>query len=113
MQYNLDIYNYFKFGSIHSTASSEVANYGQEHIKPLKYAFNMNVRTYSELHNLALQMNKKEFVDQLKLNEIPLDIFKTVNSRFKHQKKGVADSYSLKPFTPAIQYFKQYPDAKQ
>lgn len=73
----------------------------------------MNVRTYSELHNLALQMNKKEFVDQLKLNEIPLDIFKTVNSRFKHQKKGVADSYSLKPFTPAIQYFKQYPDAKQ
>lgn len=88
MQYNLDIYNYFKFGSIHSTASSEVANYGQEHIKPLKYAFNMNVRTYSELHNLALQMNKMEFVDQLKLNEIPLDIFKTVNSRFKHQKRA-------------------------
>ena len=28
LQYNLDIYNYFKFGSIHSTASSEVANYG-------------------------------------------------------------------------------------
>lgn len=82
LQYNLDIYNYFRFGSIHSTASSEIANYVQEHIKPLKYAFNMNVRTYSELHNLALQMNNKEFVDQLKLNEIPLDIFKTVIKRW-------------------------------
>ena len=73
----------------------------------------MNVRTYSELHNLALQMNKKEFVDQLKLNEIPLDIFKTVNSRFKQQKKGVADSYSLKFFHACYSIFQTYPDAKQ
>ena len=100
MQYDLDIYNFFKHGYINKTALSKGLDYGSDYIKPLKYAFNMHPRTYNELHDLALSMDKKDFVDQLKLNEIPLNIFKIVMDRWP---KG---QYSL-PLIKDLDYLDQ------
>ncbi|GMM20623.1 hypothetical protein LAYK6_18380 [Lactobacillus amylovorus subsp. amylovorus] len=54
----------------------------------LKWSTNTKARSYDELHQLALKIEKKEFVDQLKLNEIPLGLFQTVLERWP---KGIYD----------------------
>ena len=68
IQYDLDIYNYFKIGAINKFALKKHPDYGNEYITPLKWSTNTKARSYDELHQLALKMEKKEFVDQLKLN---------------------------------------------
>ena len=88
IQYDLDIYNYFKIGAINKFALKKHPDYGNEYITPLKWSTNTKARSYDELHKLALKMKKKEFVDQLKLNEIPLGLFKTVLERWP---KGIYD----------------------
>lgn len=88
IQYDLDIYNYFKIGAINKFALKKNPDYGNEYITPLKWSTNTKARSYDELHELALKMEKKEFVDQLKLNEIPLGLFKTVLERWP---KGIYD----------------------
>ena len=88
IQYDLDIYNYFKMGAINKFALKKHPDYGNEYITPLKWSTNTKARSYDELHKLALKMKKKEFVDQLKLNEIPLGLFKTVLERWP---KGIYD----------------------
>ena len=88
IQYDLDIYNYFKIGAINKFALKKNPDYGNEYITPLKWSTNTKARSYDELHKLALKMGKKEFVDQLKLNEIPLGLFKTVLERWP---KGIYD----------------------
>ena len=88
IQYDLDIYNYFKIGAINKFALKKHPDYGNEYITPLKWSTNTKARSYDELHQLALKMEKKEFVDQLKLNEIPLGLFRTVLERWP---KGIYD----------------------
>lgn len=88
IQYDLDIYNYFKIGAINKFALKKNPNYGDEYITPLKWSINTKARNYDELHKLALKMSKKEFVDQLRLNEIPLGLFRTVLERWP---KGIYD----------------------
>ena len=88
IQYDLDIYNYFKTGAINKFALKKNPDYGNEYITPLKWSTNTKARSYDELHKLALKMGKKEFVDQLKLNEIPLGLFRTVLERWP---KGIYD----------------------
>jgi hypothetical protein len=88
IQYDLDIYNYFKIGAINQFALKKHPDYGNEYITPLKWSTNTKTRSYDELHKLALKMEKKEFVDQLKLNEIPLGLFRTVLERWP---KGIYD----------------------
>lgn len=88
IQYDLDIYNYFKIGAINKFALKKHSDYGNEYITPLKWSTNTKTRSYDELHKLALKMEKKEFVDQLKLNEIPLGLFRTVLERWP---KGIYD----------------------
>ena len=88
IQYDLDIYNYFKIGAINKFALKKHPDYGNEDITPLKWSTNTKARSYDELHQLALKMEKKEFVDQLKLNEIPLGLFRTVLERWP---KGIYD----------------------
>lgn len=88
IQYDLDIYNYFKIGAINKFALKKHPDYGNEYITPLKWSTNTKARSYDELHQLALKMEKKEFVDQLKLNEIPLGLFRTVLERWS---KGIYD----------------------
>ena len=88
IQYDLDIYNYFKIGAINKFALKKHPDYGNEYITPLKWSTNTKARSYDELHKLALKMEKKEFVDQLKLNEIPLGLFRTVLERWP---KGIYD----------------------
>ena len=88
IQYDLDIYNYFKMGAINKFALKKHPDYGNEYVSMLKWSTNTKARSYDELHQLALKMEKKEFVDQLKLNEIPLGLFKTVLERWP---KGIYD----------------------
>lgn len=88
IQYDLDIYNYFKIGAINKFALKKHPDYGNEYVSMLKWSTNTKARSYDELHQLALKMEKKEFVDQLKLNEIPLGLFKTVLERWP---KGIYD----------------------
>ena len=88
IQYDLDIYNYFKIGAINKFALKKHPDYGNEYITPLKWSTNTKARSYDELHQFALKMEKKEFVDQLKLNEIPLGLFRTVLERWP---KGIYD----------------------
>ena len=88
IQYDLDIYNYFKIGAINKFALKKHPDYGNEYITPLKWSTNTKARSYDELHQLALKMEKKEFVDQLKLNDIPLGLFRTVLERWP---KGIYD----------------------
>ncbi|KAA8793340.1 hypothetical protein [Lactobacillus crispatus] len=88
IQYDLDIYNYFKMGAINKFALKKHPDYGNEYVSMLKWSTNTKARSYDELHQLALKMEKKEFVDQLKLNEIPLGLFRTVLERWP---KGIYD----------------------
>lgn len=88
IQYDLDIYNYFKIGAINKFALKKHPDYGNEYVSMLKWSTNTKARSYDELHQLALKMEKKEFVDQLKLNEIPLGLFRTVLERWP---KGIYD----------------------
>ena len=88
IQYDLDIYNYFKMGAINKFALKKHPDYGNEYVSMLKWSTNTKARSYDELHKLALKMKKKEFVDQLKLNEIPLGLFRTVLERWP---KGIYD----------------------
>lgn len=88
IQYDLDIYNYFKMGAINKFALKKHPDYGNEYVSMLKWSTNTKARSYDELHQLALKMEKKEFVDQLKLNEIPLGLFRTVLERWQ---KGIYD----------------------
>ena len=88
IQYALDIYNYFKIGAINKFALKKHPDYGNEYVSMLKWSTNTKARSYDELHQLALKMEKKEFVDQLKLNEIPLGLFRTVLERWP---KGIYD----------------------
>lgn len=88
IQYDLDIYNYFKIGAINKFTLKKHPDYGNEYVSMLKWSTNTKARSYDELHQLALKMEKKEFVDQLKLNEIPLGLFRTVLERWP---KGIYD----------------------
>ena len=82
LQYDRDIYNYFQFGAVNKSALKKHPDYGSEFVHPLKWAINSHTRSYAELHKLSLQMNKQSFIDQLRLNEIPLDLFRTVLERW-------------------------------
>ena len=88
IQYDLDIYNYFKMCAINKFALKKHPDYGNEYVSMLKWSTNTKARSYDELHQLALKVEKKEFVDQLKLNEIPLGLFRTVLERWP---KGIYD----------------------
>lgn len=82
LQYDRDIYNYFQFGAVNKSALKKHPNYGNEFVHPLKWTINSHARSYAELHKLSLQMDKQSFIDQLRLNEIPLDLFRTVLERW-------------------------------
>ena len=82
LQYDRDIYNYFQFGAVNKSALKKHPDYGSEFVHPLKWAINSHTRSYAELHKLSLQMDKQSFIDQLRLNEIPLDLFRTVLERW-------------------------------
>ena len=82
LQYDRDIYNYFQFGAVNKSALKKHPDYGNEFVHPLKWTINSHARSYAELHKLSLQMDKQSFVDQLRLNEIPLGLFRTVLERW-------------------------------
>ena len=57
IQYDLDIYNYFKIGAINKFALKKHPDYGNEYITPLKWSTNTKARSYDKLHKLALKMD--------------------------------------------------------
>lgn len=82
MQYDTSIYNYFKIGAVSKAALKQSHDYGQDYIRPLRYTFGDQARTYEELHLLAERLDKNEFIDQLQLNEVPLGLFRDVLKRW-------------------------------
>lgn len=94
IQYDLDIYNFYKYGAVSRKNSSKIRDYGNSYIHPLDYAFKLNRRNYAELHELALRLDKKSFIDQLEINEIPIGLFQFVLKRWPH------GQYSLPTIEP-------------
>lgn len=94
IQYDLDIYNFFKYGNVSKKDSNKIQDYGNSYIHPLDYAFRPKHRTYAELHEIALSLDKKSFIDQLELDEIPVGLFQFVLKRWPH------GQYSLPTIEP-------------
>lgn len=82
LQFDLDIYNYFKIGAVNKAALKQYPDYGHNFVKPLKWSIGSKPRSYADLHKLAIRLNKKEFIDQLRLSEVPLGLFKLLLSRW-------------------------------
>lgn len=82
LQFDLDIYNYFKIGAVNKAALRQYPDYGHNFVKPLKWSIGSKPRSYANLHKLAIRLNKKEFIDQLRLSEVPLGLFKLLLSRW-------------------------------
>lgn len=105
LQYDRDIYNYFQFGAVNKSALKKHPDYGSEFVHPLKWAINSHTRSYAELHKLSLQMDKQSFIDQLRLNEIPLDLFRTVLERWPKGTYSLPLIQNLPYLTPQLQKF--------
>lgn len=94
IQYDLDIYNFYKYGTVSRKVSSKIQDYGNNYVPPLDYAFKLKHRNYAELHEIALRLDKKSFINQLEINEIPVGLFQFVLKRWPH------GQYSLPTIEP-------------
>lgn len=112
LQYDRDIYNYFQFGAVNKSALKKHPDYGSEFVHHLKWAINSHTRSYAELHKLSLQMDKQSFIDQLRLNEIPLDLFRTVLERWPKGAYSLPLIQNLPYLTPQLQKI-QHPTHNQ
>lgn len=86
IQYDQVIYNYFKFGSIAKFKPETAAKsyFTPSFVPLLKAGFRTYQRPYEKLHELAQSMDKATFIDQLKLNEIPIDLYRSLIERWKN-----------------------------
>lgn len=83
VQYSKEVANYFLFGAINKAALSKNPEYGTEYVNLL---VNLGqARSYEELHALAQELSPESFTDQLRLDEVPIGLFKTLVARWPSQ----------------------------
>lgn len=94
IQYCKDIFNYFRKGSINKAAANNNVKYSS-HIFKLLLPNEDLPRPYSVLHQLALDFdNAEDFASQLRLDEIPFDLYSHLLKRWP---QGM---YNLPRFIP-------------
>lgn len=80
VQYSQEIRNYYKFGAINKAALKKNPDYGKKHITHLFK--DGHPRAYEDLHELANNLQPEAFIDQLRLDEVPLGLLKTLVTRW-------------------------------
>ena len=80
IQYSHDIYNFFVNGAINKAAKKNNIKYSSAFI-PLFSNFGVK-RSFADLHVLATQLSETDFIQQLRLDEIPQDLYLQLLSRW-------------------------------
>lgn len=80
IQYSHDIYNFFVNGAINKAAKKNNIKYSSAFI-PLFSNFGVK-RSFADLHVLATQLSEDDFIQQLRLDEIPKDLYLQLLSRW-------------------------------
>lgn len=80
IQYSHDIYNFFVNGAINKAAKKNNIKYSSAFI-PLFSNFGLK-RSFADLHVLATQLSETDFIQQLRLDEIPQDLYLQLLSRW-------------------------------
>lgn len=80
IQYSHDIYNFFVNGAINKAAKKNNIKYSSNFI-PLFSNFGLK-RSLADLHVLATQLSEDDFIQQLRLDEIPKDLYLQLLSRW-------------------------------
>lgn len=75
IQYAKAISNYFLIGAVSQAQLKKNVTFGDARINLLNPSFATLPRSYRKLRSLAKRMKPNEFIDQLCLNEIPLELF--------------------------------------
>jgi hypothetical protein len=83
VQYAKEIQNYYLIGAINEATLKKAPNYGDQYFALLtKYG---SSREYKTLKNLASKLSADKFASQLRLDEIPIGLYKALAERWPSQ----------------------------
>lgn len=95
VQYTREVSNYYLFGAINKAALKRGTYYSTDHINSLLQVG--HPRSYETLQQLANELSPEEFINQLRIDEVPLDLLKALTARWPSEAYYVPRFISL-PF---------------